>query len=422
MTLELLHLEYLERHPDGYRYTAFCAHYRRWCERQKPVMRQLHRAGEKAFVDYSGDRPSVTNPQTGEVTPVELFVGVLGASNFTFAEAALTQQLEDWLMSHVRMFESFRGVAAAVVPDQLKSGVSGSCAYEPAVNRSYTDLATHYGTVVLPARPGKPRDKAKVESAVLVAQRWLLARIRDEKFFSLAELNARLKVLLAELNDRPMKALGGVTRRQLFEELDRPALRPLPAERFEPCVWRKAKVNIDYHVAVDRHLYSVPHGLVHAEVEVRLTAAGIEIFHQGQRVAAHCRSHEPGRFTTVPEHMPAAHRQHLDWSPSRLIRWANKVGPQTEALVTRILEERPHPEQGYRSCLGLLRLAKSHGDSRLEAACARALAANARSFRHVKSILDKGLDRVPLASTPAPRPAIQHDNIRGPAYYGDDHA
>ena len=316
-----------------------------------------------------------------------------------------------------------------VVPDQLRTGVVDPCRYEPRVQRTYADWARHYGTAIVPARPAKPRDKAKVEVAVQVAERWILARLRNETFFTLAALNARIAALLTDLNDRPMKGYGGASRRALFERFDRPALQPLPRDRYVHADWRHARVNIDYHVEVDRHYYSVPHALIHAAVEICLTATTVDVLLRGVRVWLHVRSYQPGRHTTIPDHMPKAHRAHLEWSPSRLIGWGATIGRQTEALVQALLESRPHPEQGYRSCLGILRLAKQHGPARLDAACARALAAGARSYRHVESILKHGLDRLPLDGEPAPPPVRPlHANVRGPAYYepldaeGDHHA
>src|SRR5437016_4410413 len=319
VTLELLHLEYLEQHPDGYRYTQFCEVYRRWLQRRGLSMRQVHRAGEKCFVDYAGQKPKIIEPTTGEVIEVELFVAVLGASNYTYAEATRTQQVPDWVASHQRAFQFIGGVTGAIVPDQLKSGVIMPFRYEPGLQRTYDEFAQHYGTVILPARPAKPRDKAKIEVAVQVAERWILARLRHETFFSLGALNARIRELLADLNDRPMKGYGGRSRRDLFTRFDQPALRPLPTERFVYTEWRQARVNIDYHVDVERHLYSVPHRLIHQTVEIRLSATILEVFQRGTRVWLHRRSDYPG-YTTVPEHMPHAHRAHLEWSPSRLIR------------------------------------------------------------------------------------------------------
>jgi transposase len=416
VTLELLHLEYLEQHPTGYRYTQFCDLYRRWLARHRLSMRQEHRAGEKVFVDYAGQRPTLVDPTTGTVTAVELFVGVLGASNYTFAESTRTQQLPDWLGSHERMFRFFSGVSRAVVCDQLKSGVTTPCRYEPGLQRTYEEFAQHYGTTILPARPAKPRDKAKIEVGVQVAERWILARLRHETFCSLAALNARIAELLVDLNTRRMRRYQA-SRQELFERLDRQALRPLPPEPFVYGEWKLARVNIDYHVELDGHYYSVPHALVHERVDVRRTALTVEIFHRGQRVAAHLRSHARGQHTTITAHMPKAHQAHRDWSPSRIAAWAETIGPQTAALVEAILASRSHPEQGYRSCLGILRLARRDGATRLEAACARALALGARSYRHLDAILKHGLDRSPLPEAGPPTRAVVHDQLRGSTYY-----
>jgi transposase len=418
-----LHLEYLEQHPGGYLYTQFCEYYRRWLKRRRLSMRQIHRAGEKLFIDYAGQQPQIVDRATGEVKKVELFVAVLGASSFTYAEATATQRVPDFLASHVRTFEFIGGVAAALVPDQLKSAITRACRYEPGAQRAYEELAQHYGTAILPARPAKPRDKAKVEVAVQVAERWILARLRNEIFFSLAALNLRIRELLAVINARTMRAYGA-SRQELFERLDRPALKPLPVERFEHAEWKAARVNLDYHVELDHHYYSVPHALVHERVELRFTAATVEAYWKSQRVASHARSAERGRHTTIAEHMPKAHQKHLTWTPSRLIHWAASLGPETATLVEAILADRPHPEQGYRSCLGILRLAKRYGPERLEAACARAVAVRARSYRHVDSILKRGLDRLPLPVREADREpvarAAAHENVRGADYYRPD--
>ncbi len=417
VTLELLHLEYLEQQPDGYRYTQFCEYYRRWCKQKRISMRQVHRAGEKMFVDYAGHKPKVVNPTTGEVREVELFVAVLGASSYTYAEATESQCVADFLASHTRAVEYFGGVCELVVPDQLKTGVTRACRYEPGVQRSYDEWSQHYGTTILPARPRKPRDKAKVEVAVQIVERWILARLRNETFFSLRELNERIRILLEDLNARPMRAYGQ-SRRERFEQIDQPALRPLPTVAYELAEWKHAKVNLDYHVVLERHLYSVPHPLVHARVELRYTATTVEVLHKGQRVAVHRRDPMPGAYTTLPAHMPKAHQKHLAWTPTRLIAWGRSVGPETEALVTAILADRPHPEQGYRSCLGILRLAKQYGNERLEAASKRAVAVHARSYRHLQSILKHGLDRFALAEDDTPQPALPlHDNVRGRDYY-----
>lgn len=423
VTLELLHLEYLERQPDGYRYTQFCEVYRRWLSRQRLSMRQVHRAGEKLFLDYSGKKPCIWDQKTGERIEVELFVAALGASSLTFAEATRTQRSADFIGSNVRALEYIDGVPALMVPDQLRSGVTVPGWYEPQIQRTYQELAQHYGTVVLPARPRHPRDKAKVEVAVQVAQRWILARLRNEQHFSLASLNARIAELLEELNDRVMRRYGE-SRRQLFERIDRPALRPLPATRFAFGTWKNAGVNIDYHVEIEQHYYSVPFHLANqrgVRVDVRYTAATVEIFLRNRRVASHPRSYVRGGYTTNPEHMPKAHRDHAEWTPTRMIKWASTVGPKTAELVTAILEEKPHPEQGYRSCLGILRLERRYGATRLEAACARAVVVRARSVDSIRSTLQKGTDRLPLPAVavepPPARPSLVHENVRGPRYY-----
>lgn len=418
VTLELLHLEYLARHPDGLRYSAFCDRYRCWVARScPPSMRQAHKAGEKLFTDYSGNRPQLVDPGTGEVRSVELFVAVMGASSLTYAEATETQQVPDWLGSHVRVLAWLGGVPAMSVSDQLKSAVTRADRYEVDLQRSYAELGRHYDLALLPARPRKPRDKAKVEAGVLLAQRWILARLRHEEHHDLASLNRRIRELCEALNDRPMRRMGGRTRRQLFEALDRPALRPLPTEPFEHSEWQRAKVAIDYHIAVRKHFYSVPYTLLREVVEVRLTVGTVEVFHQGQRVASHARAQGPG-FTTATAHMPASHRAHSEWSPGRLTRWAATVGPMTERLVTALLESRPHPEQAYRASLGLMRLGRAYGPARLEAACERALRLNIRSYRSVESILKNGLDQVPLEdAAPSTSPPRPHENLRGPSYY-----
>jgi transposase len=418
VTLELLNLEYLEKHPDGYRYTQFCERYREWLKGRGLTMRQEHKAGEKLFVDYSGKKPHIIDPKSGEVIEVELFVAVLGASNYTFAEATLTQRGPDFIASHLRAFGFLGGVTAALVPDQLKSGVVVACRYEPGIQRTYEEMALHYGTAVLPARPYRARDKAKVEVGVQIAQRWILARLRHETFFSLAALNERIAELLVDLNDRRMRVYGA-SRRELFERLDRPVLKALPASPFEYCEWKKATLNIDYHAEIDHHYYSAPHALVHEEVEARLTAITVEILYRGERVASHLRSYQRGKHTTIGEHMPKAHQKHLEWTPSRIINWAGSIGAKTKDLVEAILAERRHPEQGYRSCLGILRLAKRYGNERLEAASTRAGAVRARSYRHVESILKNGLDRLPSpaeVSDEGATPTV-HENIRGGGYF-----
>jgi transposase len=419
VTLALLHLEFLAKHPDGIRYTAFCDRYRAWSKRRSPVMRQVHVAGDKLFVDYAGMKPHIVDPTTGEIIEVELFVGVLGASNYTFAEATRTQSVADFVGSVSRALTFLGGAPRAIVPDQLKSAVVKACRYDPGVQRTTAELARYYDTTILPARPKSPRDKAKVEVGVQIAERWLLARIRNETFTSLGALNARLASLTADLNGRMMRTYRA-SRRELFERLDKPALAPLPTEPFEVSTWKKVGLNVDYHVAFEDHLYSAPHALRHEDIELwlRATASAVEIFHGHERVAAHARSYVRGGFTTKTEHMPSSHRAHAEWTPSRILGWAEQAGPNVRALCETILRERRHPEWGYRSCLGLFRLGKKYGNTRLDAASRRALYAGARSYRPVKTILENNLDGQPLPESDAPATAgTVHENVRGPGYY-----
>ena len=415
VTLGLLWEEHRAIHADGYGYSRFCELYRAWEARLSPTMRQSHVAGARTFVDYAGTTLEVIDAATGEVRVCQLFVAVLGASSYTFAEATFTQRLVDWIGSHERAFAFFGGVTAQIVSDNLRAGVAKACFYEPAINRTYAEMAAHYGTAVVPARPRKPRDKAKVEVAVQVATRWIIAKLRHRRFFSLAELNAAISDLLAQLNDRVTRHLG-TSRRALFEEIERPALKALPAAPYVYAEWKQCRVGVDYHVEVDKHFYSVPHTLLRESVWVRLTARTVEVFHRGQRVAAHLRSSSERRHTTLVEHMPSSHRRYADWTPERIARQAGEIGPNTAALIEIILRERAHPEQGFRAAIGIIRLAKSFGGERLETACERALAIGARSFTSVSSILKNNLD----AKRPAPAadgPAIAHSNIRGPRYF-----
>ena len=416
VTLMLLWEEYRQREPDGYHYSRWCELYRAWESRLSPTMRQVHPAGERMFVDYAGQTIDLTDGTTGEIRPAQIFVAVMGASNYTYAEATLTQSLPDWIGAHVRALAFMGGVPAQLVPDNPKVGVDRANWYEPGLNRTYLDLATHYRTAILPTRARKPRDKAKVEVAVLVVERWILARLRNRRFFSLAELNQAIAELVADLNARPMRRLG-VSRRDLFLELDRPALKGLPAEPYQYAEWRVRRVGLDYHVDIDGHYYSVPHRLIRQQLDARITERTIELFCKGERVAVHMRGAGRGRHTTIPEHMPSAHRRYAAWTIERIGLDAAAIGPSTAKLTALILESRPHPEQGYRACIGILRLARHYGGKRLEAACNHGLEIGARSYRSIQSILKHGLDRRP------PRPAAQrellldHPNIRGPRYY-----
>ena len=372
-------------------------------------------AGDKLFVDYAGTTIDIFDGLTGEVRNCQLFVAALGASSYTYAEATWTQTLPDWIGAHVRTFDFLGGVTALTVSDNLKSGITKACFHEPAVNRSYAEMAAHYGTAILPARPYKPRDKAKVEVAVLLATRWIIAKLRNIKFFSLADLNAAIRDCVTLLNDRTSRHLGA-SRRALFEELDRPALKALPAEPFEFAEWKECRVGLDYHVEVGKHYYSVPFTLLREKLWARITARTVELFHRGKRVAAHVRSSGNRKPTTVGEHMPSSHRRYAEWTPERLKRRAAEIGANTATLVEVIIAARTHPEQGFRSSIGIIGLAKRYGPERLEAACARALEIGARSYTSVVSILKNNLDR----SRPEPAtdgPAITHANIRGSTYF-----
>jgi transposase len=420
VTLYLLWQEYKQAHPDdGYQYSQYCEIYLKYRKTLDVTMRQTHKAGDKAFVDWSGDGIEIVNRETGEVTEALLFVGVLGASGLTFAVAKPSRELRHWISCHIGMYEYFGGVPFATVPDNEKSGVTNPCLYEPDLNPTYAEMARHYNTTVMPARSGKPRDKAKVENGVLNAQRWILAALRNHTFFSVDEANEAIAEKLIECNARKYQRLDE-SRRMLFEKLDRPALKRLPPRRYEFSEWSKPKVNIDYHVDVDRHFYSVPYALVGQVVEARRTDSTVEIFHCGKRAASHVRSYVKNGATTVQEHMPVSHREHLKWTPSRIVEWAKKTGECAALVVMRVMEERQYPEQGYRACLGILRLGKTYGADRLEAACKRALVISSPSYKTIKSILEKGMDKQPLPGSENDSKQTTmpvHENIRGPEYY-----
>jgi len=410
VTLLLLWQEYQEGQPQAYRYSRFCELYQEWRQQAEPRMRQVHVAGERLFVDYAGVTVPVVQRDTGEVREAQIFVAALGASQYLYAEATASQQLPDWIGSHVRALAYYGGVPALLVPDNLKAGVKAACYYDPDINPTYQELARHYETAVVPARVRRPRDKAKVENGVQQVERWVLAPLRHRTFFSLAELNTALREQLQALNARP-GAGQSPSRQELFETLDRPALRPLPHQPFELAVWKKARVHLDYHVQVERHYYSVPHALVRQEVEVRLTSTLVQIYRDGERVASHPRA-RAGGFTTLPEHMPPSHRAYADRSQEQLLRRASVCGPSTQALFQAIFASRAHPEQGYRACLGILRLAHTHGAERLEQACRQALAEDRLSYRSVQTLL--ALPEATPVSEPAP---IRHANVRGADYY-----
>jgi transposase len=423
VTLQILWDEYIEAHPDGYRYSRFCDLYRGWEARLPVTMRQTHLGGDKLFVDYAGDTvPVIVDGRSGEVRRAHIFVAVMGGSSLSFACATWTETLADWIDAHVQAFDYFGGAARLLVPDNPKVAVIKACFYDPQVNRTYGEMAAHYGTALLPARPRRPRDKAKVEAAVRIVERWLLGKLRNRRFHSLAEVNAAIGELLRQLNDERVLRHVGRTRRQLYEEIDAPRLTPLPVEAYVFAQWSLRKVGLDYHVELAGHFYSVPHRHARATVETRLTPRTVEVFRGGERIAAHVRGSGDGKHTTVAEHMPSSHRRYQDWTVDRIKREALEVGPSTALLCQMILEHRPHPEQGFRSCLGIVRLARAFGTPRLEAACERALHVGARSYGSVKSILDHRLDGQPVrrprsAQDADEAPAIAHGNIRGSRYY-----
>jgi transposase len=415
LTLAQLWQEYMEQHPNGYLYSRFCELYREWQNKQDVCFRHDHRGGEKVFVDYCSGL-FLTDLQTGEKIPTQLFVMVWGASNYTFAEASLSQDLSSWIGSHVRAFDYFGCVPRIVTGDNLKSGVTKACRYEPEINLTYAEMAEHYGVALIPTRPLKPRDKAKVEAGCLIAQRWILAVLRHRTFHSLAELNAAISELVEKLNDRLMRKLKK-SRRAVFEEIDKPHVKLLPSKPYEFAEWRKATVNIDYHIAVDQHYYSVPFRYLHDSVDVRLSAQVVEIFRRGERITAHPRSFQNHRYSTLTEHMPPDHQKYVEWNPARITAWAAKTGPSTVRFVEALIKSKAVPEQAYRACLGIFRLAKSYPVSRVESACERALRYNATSFKSLRLILEKSLDQHKEDNATVSSALPVHENIRGEAYY-----
>ncbi len=417
VTRMLLWQEYRAQHPDGYSYTRFCELLQEWRGLQGLSMRQAHLAGEKVFVDYAGVTVPIVDAGTGEIGEAQVFVGALGGSHYAFVEATWTQALPDWIGSHARMLAFFGGCPQVVVPDNLKAGVTSPHLYEPDLNPTYLEFARHYGLAVIPARASKPKDKAVVESAVQVAERWILARLRNRTFFSLQELNDAIWGLLSEFNAKPFQKRPG-SRLSNFEELDKPALKPLPAERYVFARWAKVRAHVDYHVSIDKHHYSVPHQLAKIQLDARITAATIELFHQGKRVASHARASRKGGHTTIREHMPIAHQAQAGMTREKLLAQAERIGPATAEFVAGVISQRAHEQQAFRSILGVLRLGKKYGDTRLEAACNRAVKLGSFSFKSIDAILKNNLDKQPLPEpAPAPLPKAAHVNVRGAAYY-----
>jgi len=416
VTLQLLWEEYRSHTPEGYSYSQYCQLYRDWQGKQALSLRQEHRAGEKLFVDYAGDTIPIQDPLTGIVTAGHLFVAVLGCSNYTYAEVTPTEQLADWIGAHVRALEFFGGVPRIVVPDNTKTAVTHACWYDPDINLTYQEVAEHSGFAVLPTRRRKPKDKAKVEAGVLIAERWILAALRDQMFFSFGEVNEAVGPLLKRLNEHPFKKLPG-NRQEVFERLERAALKPLPERRYEFAEWKKAGVHIDYHVDVEGHYYSVPYTLIRQEVMARYTQAHVEVFHKSRRVAAHARSYLKGRHTTLEEHRPTSHQKYLEWTPERLMSWAGTIGLNCREAARQLMASRSIPEHGYRSCLGLIRLGKRFGNDRVDRACGKAIKLNIVGYRHIETMLQNGRDRIPLPEEAPLRPEVAHDNVRGAMYY-----
>ena len=417
VTLALLWEEYRTAHPNGFGYSWFCEHYGAFKSRLRPTMRQSHAAGEKVFVDFAGDMIEVVDPVTGEVRPMKLFVAAMGASNYIFAQARPSEQIADWIGAHVDLFAFLGGAPKFVVCDNLKAAVTNPDRYEPGLNRSYLELADHYGVAILPARPYKPRDKAKVEQSVLIAERWILARLRNRRFFRVADLNTAITELVGDINARVMKGYNA-SRAELFATIDKPALKALPDDPYAFAVWKRCRVAPDYHVEVDGHWYSAPFRLIRELVDVRVADRTVEIFHKRHRVASHLRAPNRRGHTTIPDHMPSAHRRHASWTPGRLVAYAEKIGPSTAALFEAIMTDRPHPEQGFRTCLGILALTRTYDNARVDAACRRGVSIKARSVASIRSILKNGLERAFLnEGERLDREPVRHGNIRGRDYF-----
>lgn len=414
VTLQILWEEYNDTQPDAYSYSRYCQIFREFKRRLTPSMRQNHVAGDKAFVDYSGKKVPIFDPHSGETRHAEIFVAVLGASSLTYAEATWTQALPDWIGAHVRMFKFWGAVPRLLVPDNLKSGVHKASFYDPEINRSYGMMAEHYHVGVLPARPYRPKDKAKVEAGVRIAQYYILGRLRHRTFFSLAECNTAITEVLLQLNGRVMRHIG-LSRQQMFDTIERPAMQDLPEQDYEYAEWKIARVNIDYHVEANDFLYSVHHSLIRQQVDIRSTERTVEIFRRGERVAAHVRRYHGQRHATLPEHMPSAHRRYAEWNPERFQHQARTFGPNTEALVLAIMHKRAHPEQGFRTCLGVLKLLGKLDTQRVEAISAYALEIGALNYPSIASIAENRIELKPTRKQDS-KP-ILHGNIRGPRYY-----
>lgn len=415
MTKALLWEEYCHQYQEqAYGYTQFCELYRRWLKTQKRSMRQRHQAGDKLFIDYCGPTIAIVNPDTGECRQAQIFVATLGASNYTYVEASESQGLEHFLMAHVNAFNHFGGTPNLLVPDNLKSAVIKADRYEPTLNESYRKLAHHYGIAVMPARPYKPKDKAKAENAVLIVERWIMMRLRRQVFHTLAELNQAIRGLMHDLNQREMKQLG-ISRHALFHKIDQPALKTLPSQPYVYIDIKRAKVAPDYHIQYKKHFYSVPHQLVGQQVELEATHQIVRIYHKGNIVAQHPTSQKEHGLSTLHEHMPSNHQYQL-WTSERFIRWAQTIGPAVGEVTSLLLKRPKHAEQAFRSCFGLLSLAKKHSDARLEQACRDALVAEKPYLNFVKNLLQNHREGTLSRQSPD-TPNLNHTNVRGSNYY-----
>ena len=415
ITLQILWQEYIDTHPDGYSYTRFCVHYHAWALYLKGYMRQRHIAGEKLFVDYSGKKPRIRDLRTGEDREVEMLVMAWGLSHYLYVEAQESQRLPDWIMGHRRGYEYFDCVPHIEVPDNLKSAVSKACRYDPDVNVTFTEFAHHYGVAIIPTRPRKPKDKPKVENAVLIVQRWILACLRNRVFYSLHELNKAIRELVDKINDKPMQLLKK-SRRELFLEQDKPNALPLPSEPFVYREWSFPKVAFDYHITVNENFYSAPWTLAGQKVSARLMENTVEIYHQHERVALHQRSRLSHQYTTEPTHMPEAHQKYVEWTPARLFIWAEEIGTATRQLIEKVIKTKSHPQQGFRPAMGILRLGKTYGNDRLEAAAQIALTFGFLRVQQIADLLRNGMDKQPLGSTET---VTNKSNIRGRDYYAN---
>ena len=415
-TLGILWEEYKQQNPTGYQYSYFCDLFNEYRNSVNSSMRQEHKAGEKTFVDFGESGIKIMNSITGEETPAKIFVSVWGASAYMYAESSFSERLSDWIQLNVHALEYFDCCSKAIVPDNLKSAVNKACKYEPELNPTYAEFARHYGTVIYPARPYRPKDKSRAETGIKLAKRWILFRLRNRVFYSLFELNQAIWELLKQFNNKLMKKFNK-SRQELFEQLDKPHALSLPATRYEFAEWKKSKVQFNYHISYNGHEYSVPYTLIHKTVEIRASVKTIEIFYRGKRIYSHLRNHLEHGYTTILSHMPPSHQKYIEWTPERIKNWAKRYGQSVIALVEKIMESRKFPEQAYKSCLGIIRLENKFTAERLNLACLRALEYRAYSYHSVVNILQRGLDKQPLASVNQNKQQIDHENIRGAQYY-----